>query len=263
MDKPLEPKSAYKLIKRFCSEANAELGERWNNWEIDHGQIDFHEVVGALMARQVTLATCLAESPTLWNWSIAPLFLRPMTEVYLNSAWIFEKPAERSRAFIDYGLGQMKLRIEQLKSIAPHPDANMRRTMEEELKSMERWVDSQRYGCYVNVNLSKWAENQRKMADEVGEIDFYNHCYTPYSAGVHSMWHHVGSYNLRQCTNPLHKFHKLPHVPRHGADAHFLVLAGKYLYMVFQLFDEKTGVDCKSPSAFKSVCEGIKNISAA
>jgi hypothetical protein len=70
------------------------------------------------------------------------------------------------------------------------------------------------------------------MADEVGEIEFYNHCYTPYSAGVHSMWHHIGIYNLKGCQNPLHKFHKVPHVPEFDGDAHFLVLAGKYLQMV-------------------------------
>ncbi|MGB8367769.1 MAG: DUF5677 domain-containing protein [Limisphaerales bacterium] len=263
MDTPLETKAAYKLIKRFCSEANAELDERWKSWKIDHSQIELHEVVGALMARQVTLAICLTESPTLWNWDIAPLFLRPMTEVYLNLAWIFEKPLERSRAFIDYGLGQMKLRIEHLKSLPPQSDASMQKFIEESLKSMERWVNSQRYSCYVEVNLSKWAENQRKMADDVGEIDFYNHCYTPYSAGVHSMWHHVGSYNLRQCTNPLHKFHKVPQVPRLGADAHFLFLAGKYLNMVFDLFDEKIGTKCQSPSAFKNVCKGIRDASSA
>lgn len=263
MDKPLEPKAAYKLIKRFCSEANAEVDERWKNWKIDHAQLAFHEVVGALMARQVTLATCLAESPTIWNWSVAPLFLRPMSEVYLNMAWIFEKPMERSGAFANYGLGQMKLRAEHLRAALSSSAAEDRPQLEESLKAMEQWIDGQHYGCFVEVNIGKWADNQRQMADDVGEIEFYNHCFTPYSAGVHSMWHHVGVYNLRRCSNPLHNFHKVPHVPRLDADAHFLCLAAKYLHMVFRLFDEKTGVKCQSPSAFKNVCEGIRDVYSA
>jgi hypothetical protein len=82
----------------------------------------------------------------------------------------------------------------------------------------------------------------------------------PYSAGVHSMWHHVGIYNLKRCKNPLHKLHKVPVVPQFDADAHFLILAGKYLQMVFDLFDEKTGVKIKKPSAFQMLCDAISKL---
>jgi hypothetical protein len=47
------------------------------------------------------------------------------------------------------------------------------------------------------------------------------------------MWHHVGIYNLEQCMNPLHRFHKVPVVREFDADIHFLFLAGKYLEMVW------------------------------
>lgn len=263
MSENLDPKIAHELITKFCAEAKAELNARWANWRIDYSQSEVHEVVGALLARQVTLAASLAQSPCLWNWSMAPTILRPMTEVYLNLKWIFEDPLNRSCAFIAYGLGQMKLRLEQLKAIPVGNDEQRSNSVEESIKSAQDWIDSQLYSSLVEVNLGKWAENQRDMAQEVNELEFYNHCYTPYSAGVHSMWHHVGVYNVRRCKNPLHRFHKVPNVPDLGADVYFVLLAAKYQHMAFELFDVKTGVKSDVPSALRGVIERIHAIGSS
>jgi hypothetical protein len=247
-----------KLIEDFVRKIEAELDERWASWKIDFNQLEVHEVVGALLARQVTLTKYLSLNSPLWNWDVAPLFLRPMTEVYLNLAWIFARPSERSRAFVLHGLGQMKLRVEHQKAAQQRARGDKKRLAAISIESMERWIDSQQYGFLTEVNLGSWAElNQRKMAEEVGEVNFYNYCYMPYSAGVHSMWHHIAIYNLKQCVNPLHKFHKVPQVAQLDGDVHFLVLAGKYLQMVFDLFDQKTHVKINAPSAFRVLCDRI------
>jgi hypothetical protein len=261
MNKPIDNKAGQKLIEKFVRGAEAELDQRWRSWKIDFRQLEVHGVVGALVARQLTLAKYLASNPSLWNWDIAPLILRPMTEVYLNLAWIFANPAERSRTFILHGLGQMKLRVEHQKAAQEGVPVEQAQAIKESIELNEQWIDSQQYGFLTEVNLGNWADlNQRKMAEEVGELGFYNYCYTPYSAGVHSMWHHIGVYNMKRCINPLHGFHKAPHVSSFGADAHFLVLAGKYLQKVFDLFDEKTGVKINKPSAFQVLCGEIRNI---
>ena len=250
-----------KLIEDFICQIDVELHERWTNWKIDFTILEVHEVVGALVARQVTLARYLACNRGLWNWDIAPLFLRPMAEVYLNLAWIFGSPSERSRTFVLHGLGQMKLRVEHQKAAQERASADQKELSSASIESMERWIDSQQYGFLTEVNLGSWTElNQRKMAEEVGEINFYNYCYTSYSAGVHSMWHHIGIYNLKQCTNPLHRFHKVPRVKESNADVHFLILAGKYLQMVFDLFDKETGVKIEAPSGFHTLCDGISEL---
>jgi hypothetical protein len=261
MNRQIDNKVGQKLIENFVRETESELNQRWTNWKIDFKQLEAHEVIGALMARQVTLVKYLAPNPSLRNRDVAPLFLRPMTEVYLNLGWIFESPTERSRTFILHGLGQMKLRVEHLKAAHKSVSAEQSQIFTESVESAERWIDSQQYGFLTEVNLGNWAElNQRKMAEEIGELDFYNYCYTPYSAGIHSMWHHIGVYNLKRCENPLHQFHKVPHLPLFDADAHFLILAGKYLQMVFDLFDEKTGVEINKPSAFQILCSEIGKI---
>jgi hypothetical protein len=155
----------------------------------------------------------------------------------------------------------MKLHVEHQKNEANSLSGEKQRLFMESVKALEHWIDGQQYTFLTEVNLGNWAElNQRKMAEEVGEIEFYNFCYTPYSAGVHSMWHHIGRFNLKQCKNPLHQFHKVPRVPSFRADFQFLVLAGKYLQMVFDLFDQETGVKIKEQSALRVLCAEIKGI---
>src|SRR5215831_8162688 len=105
METPIDSAGIVKVVEEFVREIESELAERWRNWKLDFAHLEVHEVVGALLARQVTLAKYLSQNFSLWNWDIAPLLLRPMTEVYLNLAWILAEPNERARAFVLYGLG--------------------------------------------------------------------------------------------------------------------------------------------------------------
>lgn len=251
MKDELHLKTVAEVADAFVRDIEAECSERLTKWKPDFARLELHEVVGALVARQVTFAKHLAQNASLWNWDVAPLFLRPMTEVYLNLAWIVADPDARAHAFVLHGLGQAKLRVEHLKAAQENASEENKQRAAEATDELERWIDSQQYRFLTEVNLGSWSEtNLRKMAEEVGELSFYNHCYTLYSAGVHSMWHHVGVYNLEQCMNPLHRFHRVPAITEQGADVHFLYLAGKYLRMVFQLFDRFTGAKVESPSAF-------------
>ena len=47
------------------------------------------------------------------------------------------------------------------------------------------------------------------MAEEAHCLDFYNHVYQEFSAGTHSTWHHVARFNLKECENPLHRYHRV------------------------------------------------------
>lgn len=105
-----------RLIRSFIKQARLELKERWEKWAIDLSQNEIHEVVGALLARQVTLARQMAECPTIWNSHIAPIILRAMADVYISLAWVLKDPLERSRKFVLYGLGQAKLQLEHRKA---------------------------------------------------------------------------------------------------------------------------------------------------
>ena len=245
------------LVKTYIRTARAELAERWNNWSIDLEQTEVHEVIGGLIARQVTLATQLASAPSMWNGHIAPMILRTMTETHITLAWIFCDPKDRARKFILYGLGQEKLQLEhrkaelQVQGIDPTNDSIV--------QAKEAWINAQRYTFFTEVNVGSWSGvDTRTMASEAGCSDIYNFAYTPFSAATHSMWHHISRYNLIQCMNPLHGYHRVPTDPEtEFADPDFFYRAAKYVEKSFKLFDEKTSVSVESPSAFAKLDEDL------
>jgi hypothetical protein len=246
-----------KLIRAFTTRAREELDQRLKRWTLDFAKRDVHEVVGALLARQVTLASQLAKCPQIWNGHIAPLVLRSMADVYINLAWVLKDPADRCRKFIHYGLGQEKLQLE-------HRKAEMATREPIEAERVEAWINAQRLTFLIDVNLGSWSGlSNRAMAEEAGCIDFYNYVYSPFSGCVHSMWQHIGKYNLAECREPLHHPHSLPAVRAVPLDPEYLYLAAKYLQNVFAAFDDVFAIAIDGESAFDVLCRGLDEIGAA
>ncbi len=224
---------------------------RLAKWPTDFAIAEIHEVVGALLARQVTLGAHVAENPQLWNGHVAPLILRAMADVYINVAWLLGDPTSRCRNFVLYGLGQAKLAVERRKEEPTSPENT------KIIEQTEAWIDSQRATFLLDINLGSWSgTSTRQMADEAGCIDFYNWVYTPFSACTHSMWQHVALYNLRQCNNPLHRKHRVPDSSfRLDIDPNYLHLAAKYSQKLFILFDKYFDVEVSEQSAFSLLKE--------
>jgi len=253
-------KEIEQLVGGFIEQARLELAERWKKWSIDLSQSEIHEVVAALLARQVTLATQMARSPSTWNGHIAPILLRSMSDVFISLAWILRDPLDRCRKFVLYGLGQAKLQLEhrkaQISKREPTPEEKMI------IDVSEAWINSQRFTFLTEVNVGSWSGvPTRQMAEEAGCVDFYNFVYNPFSACAHSMWQHVAQYNLRQCANPLHQYHRVPEDPELPLDPHYLYLASKYLQKTFDAFDDKFSVQIDVPSAYDYLCESLNKLS--
>lgn len=257
-------KQVRSIADRFAEDLQAELSARWEAWKLDLSKKELHEVVGALLARQVTLAVEFAQAPTCWNYHVGPLFLRAMADVYITLAWIFADPhqsLERARKFIYFGLGQEKLQLAHRRSEIEGSSREVKAAEKEAMEASEAWINAQRYSFLTEVNVGKWSEaSDRKMADEAGCLDFFNYVYQPWSGVVHSMWHHVGRYNVEQCGNPLHLNHLTPAMPRFYSDLHLLHLAGKYAEKAFRLLDEKTGVKVDVASAFARLDDGLEQL---
>ncbi|MCK4250419.1 hypothetical protein KAX97_03175 [candidate division WOR-3 bacterium] len=244
------------IVEQYVTLVRDELCDRWDKWEIDLTKREMHEVIGGIIARQVTLAIYIASTPFIWSGHIAPIILRTMVDNYIMFAWIFKDPVERSRQYILYGLGQEKLQIEHLKTLAKDEFT------EQIIKVKESWLDSQRYGFLTAVTVGSWAGvDTRTMAEQSGCRDEYNFAYTPFSAATHNMWHHVCQYNLIHCTNPLHRYHRVPYVPKQFAsDIDFLYRAVKYVEKMLSLFDSKTGIQAEVPSAYNYFVKSIDQL---
>jgi hypothetical protein len=248
-----------RIIESYVNGVRTELAARWEQWQLDLMKPELHEVVGALLARQVTLATQLASSPGTWNAHVAPILLRSMTDVHITLAWILKDPLERSRKFTLYGLGQQKLILEHRKATlaADGKDA----AQDPVVKATEAWLNCQRFDFLTEVNVGSWSEVPvRDMAEEAGCLDLYRYAYTPFSAATHSMWHHVSRLNLQICENPLHRYHKVPIDPDMSPDADYLYRAAKYVEKSFKLFDQAFSIGPGIPSAFEKLCNELESI---
>lgn len=247
------------IIEDYTESVQEELKERWNKWSFDWEECEVHEVVGAIMARMVTLSIEFSRSPSVWNEHIAPIVLRTMADAYISLAWIMKDPVERSRKFILFGLGQAKLNIEHRKTQLEKDG----RDSEDDpiVKTTEAWIDSQQYSFLTEVKLGSWSDlSTRKMAEDAECLDFYNHVYTPFSSAVHNTWHHVGRFNLQNCNNPLHGLHKLPFVSPLPSSLEYLTLAAKYMDKAFRLIDSKIGLQIELDNSYKKLIKNIKSL---
>jgi hypothetical protein len=229
------------IASTFESNVRKEVRMRWNAWTIDLSKNEIHEVIGGLLSRQATLAIELVISPTLWTNHVAPLLLRSMGDAHINLVWIMKDPLARSRQFIQYGLGQMKLRIEHHRENIESGQA----APEEELmvEGMEGWLDSQRFSFLTEVNVGNWSEmNVREMAIEADVLDFYRFSYQPFSAAVHSSWNHISQFNLMHCESPLHRYHRVPAIADQGMIPTYPIVAAKYFNKSVCAFDEFSDV---------------------
>jgi hypothetical protein len=254
--------AVHQLIEAFTGRAREELEHRLKAWPLDLAKRDFHEVVGALLARQVTLASQLAACPPIWNGHIAPLILRAMADAYITLAWLLKDPLDRCKKFIHYGLGQEKLQLEhrraEMETRQPHEGER------EYCEAIEAWTNSQRATFLTDVNVGSWSGmSTRAMAEEAGCLDFYNYVYTPFSACSHSMWQHVARYNLKECRSPLHRFHGVPAVRDAPLDTDYLYLAAKYLQKTFAAFDGAVGITTEIQSAFDVLCQELDRLGAS
>lgn len=229
-------------VKAYTERVKLELAARWKAFPLDLTRREVHEVIGALLAKQGAVATGIASNAPAWTPDLAGVLLRAMADVHITLAWITLKPEERTRQFVLHGLGQEKLLLEHLKS---------RGIEDEQTRSMEAWIDSQRYTWLTEVNVGNWADlSIRDMADEAKLLDFYRLRYSPLSAEAHSMWNHIARFNLRTCKNPLHRYHRIPEIKSFSPNYRVLDSAAEMLAMTFALVDERLGLKIEEESAF-------------
>jgi hypothetical protein len=249
-------------VKAYAERAKRDFEDRIRKWQTDLSNSEVHEVVGALLSRQLTLCLQLASCPLSWNGHAAPLFLRAMADVYIAFAWIVQDPPDRAKKFILHGLGQAKLELEhrraELGNLEPEAGEH------EYIQFMENWINRQRATFLTAVNLGSWSGlSTRSMASDAGCLDFYNYVYTPFSACVHSTWNHVERYNLKPCDNPLHRQHSIPAVAETPIDPSYLILAARYLQKTFAKFDEVFCIRVRRSSALDMLGKGLRKVERA
>lgn len=230
----------YALIEAINKEVYKNLQERCQAYKPDFENPETFNVLTALLARQATLMTEMACSPSALNGHSAPLFLRAMTDVHIIFSWIVMDADVRAKKYIEHGLGQAVLMIEQRKLELETADEDDKPLLEEMIKYDEAWVNIQKGSFLVDVNVGAWSgKNSREMAIEAGLKGFYDNVFTPFSQTVHSTWYHVGRFNSRISDSPLNRMLWQAIIADRSIDIWNLHLAAKYLDKTFNAFDEK------------------------
>ncbi|MBR9917497.1 hypothetical protein GYB29_07415 [bacterium] len=244
----------------YIENVQTELLERIDLWKVDLKENEKYEVIGGLMARQATLAIQFATVHPIWNGHMAPIVLRSMVDLYITLSWIFMDPLKRSQHFIAHGLGQEKLILEHRKAQMEEDGIDTKN--DEMIKAQESWINQQRFTFLTEVDLGNWSKlGVYEMAVESGCKDLYNYAYTPFSTASHSMWNHIAKYNLDECINPLHRFHRIPAIHPDPPHVHYFEVAAKYLDKVFKLFDDKTGIKVNAKSAYTTLISDLDKFS--
>lgn len=234
-----------KFLSGYCNNVIEGLNLRWEKYIPEIYNNEGSDAIAGLSARQATLAIEFAQNPGLWNGNIAPLVLRAMIDAHITLAWIIEEPKERGRDYIRYGLGQEKLQIELLENENEDiPEEEQNSLLDEMIKIRRSWLNSQLQEWAIDINVGSWSgKSTRDMANESGCESLYKFAYMPFSGAAHSMWQHVGVYNVERCKTSLHKGHRLPNVLRFEPDIDYLYRSSKYISRTYRCLSEKFGLE--------------------
>lgn len=250
-------KKIINFMTEYCEVINIGLEERWSKVSLELYDSEVYEVIGGLLARQVTLSTQLAKNPDIWNPHITPMILRSMIDAHITLAWILiENFEQRAKQYIEYGLGQEKKLVEHFKNkLEENPDLN------EIIDFKEKWLETQKYPFLTEVNLGSWSgTNTRQMAKDIDCEDLYRFSFEPFSAVSHNIWQHIEVFNLKRCTNPLHKYHRVPDSSDTLLSEDWVYRSSKYLDRSFASFDKKFNLKIDTPMPKEWYIKNIEEI---
>lgn len=137
------------------------------------------------------------------------ILLRTIVEGFITLKFLEAKDDQTIwEQFRNYGSGQSKLAF--LKNLREEdlPDFI-------NLQELYTYANEDYWQEYTDINLKSWSEkNLRKMAEEAGVKDFYDRYYDWSSGYVHGHWGAIRDTVFTVCVNPLHRYHRIPFVPR-------------------------------------------------
>lgn len=168
------------------------------------------EVVSGLISRAGRDLIAVLEAPSLWCVEHGAHIGRMLVEVKIYLAWMAQQDATIYRDFQEYGRGKAKLNSQIL---AEFPDEAKEGEFDADVEEFNRLSYN---GGSIDLRAVDTRDtfangkSVRKMAEEVGLLDFYRQTYTIFSGVTHSEWWSVEEYAMEPCINPLHGGHLVP-----------------------------------------------------
>ncbi len=156
-----------------------------------------------------------------------------MAENYINLAWILREPENRTKMFVEYGLGRETKILEYARA-----KENKTEIDHQYIESTENWINEQRFYFLNNINLGSWKFGDvRNTAIDAGMKEYYDMFYDVGSFAVHSTWNYISKHNLKMCESPFHKDHRIPVINEPIIDTSMFLILAKIMQDTFELVD--------------------------
>lgn len=185
------------------------LADRELRAELDLWDPTPDEVRLGLASRVMRLVHELIEDPNLWTATGAAHFVRAVIDTRIVVAWLLKKddPALYEQ-FKQYGLGKTKLYKLHLEE---YMEASGSSELEELREQLDREVNAEILEEFQRISFGGTFAGLsiREMAEEADMKPVYTLNYQPLSSEAHGEWGSLNRHDLKFCTNPLHRFHRL------------------------------------------------------
>ncbi len=191
-----------------CEVLTKYLDEVGSKFHVDIYEPERSEVVLGLFARTVRLYQVFVRTEDLWAIDLSGIMLRCLADTTITLSFLAKRnDDELFRKFVEYGRGKEKLLMLHLQETY---EGQMGPTGEDKdslRNNLGGWFEPE----LISIDLGNWCkETTREMAKECGFEKEYRLVYDPASSDVHGTWVSIRSKNLVHCSNPLHRFHRLP-----------------------------------------------------
>ncbi len=223
------------ILSRYEDGARTEFYKLVETWPEELSEKPVPRVLGALVARQTTLALSLVSYHSLWNHHLAPLILRSLLENWLKIEWLIRDPVRHACGIAKADLTGAKTKVQRIAAKKNPGTKERAEEIVDLLTTEEQMFQSEQKTIIVDP---------RTMANKAGgeALIAYRRHHVLFSSCVHSSWNHIARFNLTIDPNPLHRYPFIPMWKEIVADLNFPLLAAEYCDKAFHsVTREETG----------------------
>lgn len=171
------------------------------------------EVLTGLATRAMRGVATVTRAPRMWTGENGANVMRMLFETRVVCLWLLAQGNEAAfEQYQDYGRGKRKLHKHHVAAVAEELGESTPDEVMGVLKMLETRVGGEWAEEFQEVSVEGTFSGKtlRTMAEEVGELDSYNHLFQTSSGVTHGEWWALEDYALQRCVNPLHRFHLVP-----------------------------------------------------
>jgi len=161
---------------------------------------------------------------------ISRMALRGIAECYITLKYLVENDdPDLWLTYRKYGTSQAKLALLKYEEMGCHPEC-----VDYDILKMNANQDISQE--FTTINLGNWDKNNlRAMSEKAGVKSEYDLYYSWSSGYIHGTWSAINESVFTICSNPLHRFHKIPKsgcIELHSVDPDTVRLLNKILDLV-------------------------------